>query len=195
MERAFARTCGIRRFSVHINGFDAQDVENKYWVGKRSATKSRFPSMLDNIVAGGLSADIFPSPLECAIKECMEEASIPEPIAREKLIPVGCVTRVCEEENFLHVEDIFIFDFPSPPIPKPHDGEVESFQLMARNDILKRAPEFKPDVLIVLGDFMLRKGLLKSEDFDSPASYAKLCRMIHRPLPLITIDGTGTAKI
>jgi 8-oxo-dGTP pyrophosphatase MutT (NUDIX family) len=198
IERAFARTIGVRRFSVHINGYDEHDIANRYWVGKRSARKSRFPSMLDQMVAGGLSAELLMSPLECAIKECMEEASIDisGSQAQEKLIPAGCVTRYCEEEGYMHLEDIFVYDFPSPPSqPKPNDGEVESFQFMSVNEILSRADEFKPDVLIVLADFFIRKGLLKCEDFQSPLAYAKLIRMIHQPFPFSVIGNSNNLNV
>jgi 8-oxo-dGTP pyrophosphatase MutT (NUDIX family) len=151
-------------------------------MGKRSATKSRFPSLLDNVVAGGLPHGY--SPLECAIKECWEEASIENSIARSRLKCTGSITRCCEEEGFLALEEIFVFDLDMTglPPPKPSDGEVESFSLLSCEDIVGNlALKVKPDVLIIVVDFMIRHGMVDSES--DPKGFLELIRAMHSPIP------------
>lgn len=55
--------------------------------------------MLDQTVAGGLTHGL--SPLACVIKECAEEASIPESLALEpgRLTATGAVTYVATAEG------------------------------------------------------------------------------------------------
>lgn len=55
------------------------------WYGFRC----RWPGLLDNSVAGGIPYGL--GPMESLIKECMEEASLPEDIAKNAKT-VGCVT-------------------------------------------------------------------------------------------------------
>lgn len=55
--------------------------------------------MLDQTVAGGLTHGL--DPVTCAIKECQEEASIPEELVREqgRLKAEGEVTYLTRTEN------------------------------------------------------------------------------------------------
>jgi hypothetical protein len=55
LERAAYPFFGIKGYGVHVNGFVVygEGEKIKMWVGKRSKTKSTWPSMLDHIVAGG----------------------------------------------------------------------------------------------------------------------------------------------
>lgn len=54
LERAAVPFFGLKGYGVHVNGFVTDDDGNvsHMWVGKRSKTKSLWPSMLDHIVAG-----------------------------------------------------------------------------------------------------------------------------------------------
>lgn len=171
------------RQSIHVNGYTFdKDGKIQYWMGKRSASKSRFPGMLDNVVAGGMPVGY--TPFECAVKECHEEASLTETVSRKRLRSTGSITRVCQEEGFLALEEIFIFDMNLEGItPKPSDGEVESFTLVdCAETLLKRSAEVKPDVLIIMIDFMLRHGLVNPDS--NPDGYLQLVRALHAPIPL-----------
>jgi 8-oxo-dGTP pyrophosphatase MutT (NUDIX family) len=53
--------------------------------------------MLDQTVAGGLTHGL--SPLECVIKECAEEASIPEELVKDGLRATGAITYVTTAEG------------------------------------------------------------------------------------------------
>ena len=50
----------------------------------------RWGGYLDNTVAGGIPHGM--SPTEALIKECMEEASLPENFVRKYIKPVGAVS-------------------------------------------------------------------------------------------------------
>ena len=60
------------------------------WVAKRAADKPTWPGRWDQCVAGGLP--MGEDPFLCAVRECEEEASIPEAIAREGLAAVSSVS-------------------------------------------------------------------------------------------------------
>ena len=81
IERAAASLLGVRAYGVHVNGFvTLPNGEKELWVGRRAKNKQTFPSRLDHLVAGGLPDGMPPS--ECVVKECAEEASVPECLAR-----------------------------------------------------------------------------------------------------------------
>ena len=56
------------------------------WMARRSPTKSKYPNMLDHIVAGGQPVGI--GLMDNVVKECMEEAGIPEDVTRAGIRPV-----------------------------------------------------------------------------------------------------------
>ena len=81
------------------------------WVARRSLTKPTYPGMLDNMVAGGMG--FGHSPGYTVLKEAMEEATIPEEIARNAF-PVGTISytklsgdrRETQPETQVHLNDI-----------------------------------------------------------------------------------------
>jgi len=86
IERSGIALFGFRAYGCHINGYieDPDTHEIKMWIAQRSLTKQTFPGKLDNIVAGGIA---FPyNPTETAIKECLEEASMPNEISNQVFI-------------------------------------------------------------------------------------------------------------
>lgn len=69
-----------------------------------------------------------PQGISCAdnvIKECQEEASIPEALAR-KALPCGAVSCAFMMRSGLKRDVLFVYDLQLPPDfePKPQDGEV-----------------------------------------------------------------------
>lgn len=187
IERAAYPFFGIRGYGVHINGFIRNPVDRKVmklWVARRSKTKSTFPSMLDHIVAGGLPTGV--SLAENVVKECDEEASIPEHIALEAS-PVGIVSyTTLDAQSNLKRDVLFCYDLGEPCnfdstlchnhnsllivelppefIPIPRDGEVESFELQEMEWVLDRLMEggptgYKPNCNLVIIDFLIRYSL------------------------------------
>lgn len=119
-----------------------------------------WPSMLDNTVAGGITAGDLPR--MSILRECAEEASLdPEFVAR-RIRQTGSVTyNYRTKEGWLQPEVQYCFDLrlPDPesektgdregvvPTTNPADGEVESFALMTVEEVVERllAGEFKPN--------------------------------------------------
>lgn len=50
----------------------------------------RWPGYLDNTVAGGIPSGM--SPFESLVKECMEEASLPDEIVRDSITATGAIS-------------------------------------------------------------------------------------------------------
>ena len=156
LERAAFRTFGFRSMATHINGFTQA---NTLWLGRRSETKSTDPGKLDNIAAGGITAD--ETPWVCARRELWEEAGVPEKIA-ENIQPIGKIhmRRPIAGRGF-HDELLFIYDLALSDhfVPSNHDGEVSGFIEVSLAEAAARilADEFTSDAAFVTADFILRR--------------------------------------
>ena len=168
IERAAYASYGFKGYGVHVNGYvrnaESGTIES-LWVAKRAKDKSTWPGMLDHIVAGGQPYGI--SPTENVIKECEEEAGIPEGLARQA-ISTGAVSYLSlDEEGKLKRDSLFCFDLELPLdfVPKPVDGEVESFELYSIEQVLSILVNglYKPNVNLVVIDFLIRHGLIAPE--------------------------------
>jgi len=183
IERSGIALFGFRAYGCHINGYveDPETHKLKMWIAQRSFTKQTFPGKLDNIVAGGVS---FPySPTETAIKECLEEASMPSEISQQ-VVPCGAVTYISVEKRGISADSQYVFDLKLPTTfkPKPNDNEVEGFHLMEFDEIIERLKknEFKSNSGIVIIDFMIRHGILTHS---MEVNYLDILSNIHRPIP------------
>jgi 8-oxo-dGTP pyrophosphatase MutT (NUDIX family) len=184
VERATASLLGIRAYGVHINGYVCQDTHKPFapthlWVARRSATKPTFPSALDHLVAGGLPANMDPG--ACAIKECEEEASVPVTLSSLNLVSAGCVTYNSDYLGCCKRDVLFCYDLRLPEdfVPKPNDGEVESFALVPVDEacrLVAETKEFKPNVALVLVDFFVRHGIVTPEE----PGYVELVKALRR---------------
>lgn len=151
----------------------------KIWVPKRSATKQtsalallivrcrgtdfydhRWPSHLDNTVAGGITARA--SAYETVVRECAEEASLPEDFVEEHVRSTGVISYTFRtKEGWVQPEVQYVYDlkFPSSAtgdeviVPKTNvdDGEVESFSLLTVEEVVQKMceGEFKPNCSLV----------------------------------------------
>lgn len=170
MERAAVDLLGILQYGVHINGLVQESLadEPKMWIGRRAATKSKFPGMLDHLVAGGQPAGL--GLLENVIKECEEEAGIPESIARAGVRAAGAISY--EHANFEQVSRVVLFNYdlylPQDFSPRPVDGEVEEFFLWSIDQVKESMATdyhdpFKPNCYVVIIDYLLRMGHVSPE--------------------------------
>lgn len=171
IERAAAPFVGALEYGVHVNGLVQQEGVTKMWMARRSKTKSKFPGMLDHIVAGGQPAGM--GLLDNVIKECLEEAGIPEEVTRSGIKATGAVSY----ENYngpmkdtVSRAVLFNYDLYLPPEfePKPVDGEVEEFFLWTIDQILESmAPDYpdpiKPNCYSVIIDYLWREGHVSPE--------------------------------
>lgn len=165
IERAAAPILGLLEYGVHINGFVTNNNNNhqhnnnlhtnediQMWMARRSKTKSKYPGYVDHIVAGGQPYGL--SLMENVIKECMEEAGIPEDIARrgiqsagaigyETYSPIAAAGDSGDQERrgwgVIHRVVLFCFDLylPQDFVPQAVDGEVDSFFVWGMDDIVK----------------------------------------------------------
>lgn len=172
VERAAAPFLGMKQYGVHINGIVRNEDGNfDMWMARRSKSKSKYPGMLDQIVAGGQPHGLGLS--QNVIKECMEEAGIPEKMAISGLKAGGAVSYEDFEEHPSDLIDglfqtviLFNYDLELPQdfIPKPMDGEVENFFKWTVKEILESMhPDYhdpiKPNCYLCIIDYLLRHGL------------------------------------
>ncbi|KAF8888794.1 NUDIX hydrolase domain-like protein [Infundibulicybe gibba] len=140
MERSACALFGIVTYGVHMSIYEEETSINgqksiRVWVPTRASTKQTWPGYLDNSVAGGVPAGM--PILESMIKECMEEASLEDGIVRKYIQPQEQTVA-----GWLQPEIEYVFDIRVPTgsdanafVPKPLDGEVESFELLPFEEI------------------------------------------------------------
>ena len=155
LERAAFRTFGFQSMATHINGYTKA---GNLWLGRRSETKQTDPGRLDNLAAGGISAD--ETPWVNARRELWEEAGVPPQIA-DQIDPVGRIhmRRPIPGRGF-HDEQLYIYDLELADnfIPTNHDGEVSGFIEISLSEAAARilADVFTSDAAFVTADFILR---------------------------------------
>jgi len=171
IERAAVPRFGVRGFGVHLNGFVERADGLQMWIGRRSRNKPTGPGKLDHLAAGGQPVGI--GLRRNMIKECGEEAGIPEALAA-RMISVGAVSYCCERPEGLRDDVLYCFDLALPEDFRPvnTDGEVEAFYLWPIEKVvetLRAGDDFKFNVALVIIDFLVRRGLLEADDPDYPA--------------------------
>ncbi|KAG5421568.1 hypothetical protein I9W82_000659 [Candida metapsilosis] len=192
MERAFSVLLGVVTYGCHINGYVPPELSSngklKLYIPRRSKTKSTFPGMLDNTVAGGLG---YPHGLETTvIKECFEEAGLQEDFVRKNIKSTGVVSYFYQtddgraEPEVEYTYDLIIKEDEAHLI-KPQDGEAEDFQLMSVEEVLERLKnkEFKPNCGLVIIDFLIRHGFITAEN---EPDYLEIVSRCHVRFPFPT---------
>jgi hypothetical protein len=177
MERAAVPLFGTLGYGVHVNGFVRDGDTLKMWVGKRSLTKPTGPGKLDQIVAGGLPAGI--GVMDNLIKECGEEADIPEDLAR-RAHPVSATTYCTERAEGLRRDVLFNYDLELPAdfTPRNTDGEIEDFFLWSIDqvmDTVRETDDFKFNCGVIVIDFLIRRGFIGPDHSD----YVEIQRGLH----------------
>ncbi|KAJ1301227.1 hypothetical protein OPQ81_003636 [Rhizoctonia solani] len=160
LERSACELFGFVTYGVHMTMYTP---DYKVWVPRRSKTKQTWPGFLDNSIAGGIPGGM--TPFESLVKECEEEGNIAEDIARKHLKTVGAVSYFFQNKRGnLQPEVEYVYDMLCPSaddpafVPKPLDGEVESFELMDWEVVIEKLKtgEFKRNSALVLVDFFIR---------------------------------------
>ncbi|WWC67082.1 uncharacterized protein I206_100989 [Kwoniella pini CBS 10737] len=172
LERAACALFGLATFGVHMTAYEGEGFDMKVWVPRRSKTKATWPGRLDNTVAGGITAGS--TPIETMVKECDEEANLPEDFVRKRLKNTGvCTYFYITDEGFLQPEVEYIYDLPLPFSnsseyikPRPHDDEVESFALLTIPELIDAlySGDMKPNCGLVFVDFLIRHGFITPEN-------------------------------
>jgi hypothetical protein len=182
-ERAATVLFGTLSYGVNLNGFVGRGWAMKVWIAKRAESKPVDPGMMDLIVGGGQPMGI--SPWNNLMKECQEEAGMPQAVA-EKARPVGIITLLAVIKGHMRVGLQFNYDLELPEsfVPQNTDGEVEAFLLVPVSELidrLKSADDFSYDVAVVLVDFLIRHGFVGPTDAD----FLELIAELRRPIPWV----------
>jgi len=180
IDRASAAHFGVRSFGQHLNGFVRRPDGIYMWLGRRARDRLLFPGALDNMVAGGLPHTLGLT--ENLVKECAEEAGVPEALAR-KAVPVGVISynRVAARGFRRDVLYCYDLELPEDFVPRNTDGEVEEFMLLPLAEvagIVHETDDFKLNCNLVVIDFLIRHGWLGPQ---SP-EYLALVLGLRQPL-------------
>jgi 8-oxo-dGTP pyrophosphatase MutT (NUDIX family) len=175
IERAASRFFGTMTYAVHLNGVveyrdgaspagAASRGAPQLWIARRSDTKATDPGMLDNVVAGGIGWGFG---IEATIiKECWEEAGIPEEIAARAV--AGRTAHVLQSlPEGTQAEQIFIYDLALPAdfAPRNQDGEVGEHRLARIDEVARWIEEgaMTVDASVATLDCLLRRRWIDEE--------------------------------
>ncbi|MFM2065115.1 MAG: hypothetical protein RLZZ584_24 [Pseudomonadota bacterium] len=164
IERASARFWGCLTEGAHCNGLTLPALPGapaRLWLGRRSATKSTDPGMLDNLIGGGVPHG--QTPLQALHREAYEEAGL-SPAQMQAARATGIYRVVQDVAEGLQNEDIHVHEIELPPglVPVNQDGEVAGFAVHDIADVLQRlqAGELTVDASIATLDAAVRHGWL-----------------------------------
>ncbi|GLB39742.1 putative NUDIX domain containing protein [Lyophyllum shimeji] len=188
MERSACALFGVVTYGVHMTIYDEVEVDGektlRVWVPTRALSKPTFPGMLDNTVAGGIGSGM--SVFETLVKECMEEASIPEHVVRKYTRASGAVSYFYRtSKGWLQPEVEYVYELAIPAgvdpqlfEPRPSDGEVESFELLTHTETIRKMRQglFKPNCALVLLNLYIRLGYVTPDD---EPDYMKILTRLH----------------
>ncbi len=180
LDRGAVPFFGTRAYGVHLNGYRRDGDAVLLWVGRRAPDKRVAPDKLDNLVAGGIGNGH--GLVETLFKEADEEAMIPRDLIAQA-VPAGAVSYRMETALGIRDDVLFVYDLEVPADFMPHnqDGEFVDFALMPAEAVLDRIRtsfDFKFNVNLVILDFAVRRGLLRSDD----PEYLEVASGLHRPL-------------
>lgn len=183
IERGAARYLGVLTYATHLNGIVGGENETKMWFARRSATKAVDPGLLDNLVGGGIAADMRVD--DTLLKEAWEEAGIPQSLAR-RARPAGVVHVRRAMFDGLQRETVFVHDLDLPAgfAPANQDGEAvehrlvglaEAARLIAQAD---GPDEVTLDASVVVLDYLIRRGEIAPDDpgFAALEALRQTCR-------------------
>jgi hypothetical protein len=158
LERAAVALLGVLTSGVHLNGYVAEGL--RVWLARRAGTLASHPGKLDQVAAGFLP--LGSPPLPTLLDEADNEAGI-TPTLAARAVPSGHVTFCRRVPHGIQRGIVLTYDLALPDDFRPanRDGEIESFHLLAPDEVLRRladAHAFKFDCALVAIDFLLRHG-------------------------------------
>ncbi|RFU47074.1 DUF4743 domain-containing protein [Paraburkholderia sp. DHOC27] len=165
IERAASRFFGTMTYAVHLNGVvEYADGAPQLWIARRSETKATDPGMLDNVVAGGIGWGFGIE--ETIVKECWEEAGIPEPIAASATRGRTFLVLQSLPEG-TQAEQLFVYDLALPAdfAPRNQDGEVGEHRLARIDEVARWIEEgaLTVDASLATLDCLLRRNWIDAE--------------------------------
>jgi 8-oxo-dGTP pyrophosphatase MutT (NUDIX family) len=190
MDRGGVDLFGVITHGVHLTGFVQTESGLKYWVPRRSYTKSTFPGLLDNFVAGSLSSG--EKPIDAMVREVSEETGIPEEYTRANMKPCGTLTFQLTSTNdgrpgCQHQSQyVYEMELSNDVVPRVNDGEVDNFMLMSLEEVqaaLTRG-EFTPNRTLTYIAHFIRHGIVNTENEER---IFELCARLHRKHDLFIV--------
>ncbi|HEY1328250.1 MAG TPA: DUF4743 domain-containing protein [Casimicrobiaceae bacterium] len=180
LERAAARYFGIHTYAAHANGLVVDGPGTRMWLARRSHSKAIDPSMLDNLVGGGIPAGEDAE--ATLVREAWEEAGIARDIASQARRAASVYVERTVPDG-LQRETIFAYDLTLPAsfIPSSHDGEAVEHRCVdlreaARLISLADGPDVVTvDASLVTLDCLLRAGVV-APDAPKRRALEALCR-------------------
>jgi 8-oxo-dGTP pyrophosphatase MutT (NUDIX family) len=168
IERAASRFFGTMTYAVHLNGVvEYADGAPQLWIARRSDTKATDPGMLDNVVAGGIGWGFGIA--ETIVKECWEEAGIPEDIAA-RATPGRTLHVLQSLPEGTQAEQIFVYDLALPAdfAPRNQDGEVGEHRLARIDEVAQWIEEnaMTVDASLATLDCLLRRNWIDADACD-----------------------------
>lgn len=147
LERGLFKLLGLCSQAVHMH---IETPNGLVWMGQRALSKAENPGMLDNLAAGGLSAQ--ENPLECALRELREEAGLhADEVDLQATGPLLRMNRSIQ--HGWHQETVYMFkgEVAAHWRPCNQDGEVAGFCLMTRRAAVNAVNQWRltPDAALV----------------------------------------------
>ncbi len=178
IDRGLVPLFGTPSYGVHVNGYVGHGAEQAIWIGRRDPNKRVAPGKLDHLVAGGVAHGY--GIRDTLVKEAAEEADVPADLAAAAR-PVGALSYICEAENGLRDDTLFLFDLhlPADFTPQNTDGELTGFECWPVRDAMAEVAAsdgFKFNVAPVMIDFFIRHGWLEP---DTEPVYPALCALLN----------------
>ena len=179
VNRATVEYLGIRGYGVHLTAFTKISNKIYLWTPIRSKYKKVEPNKYDNTVAGGIASG--ETLKDALFREAKEEANVSKNLIK-KANSAGTVSYNWRNKKYtLRRDTLFLYDLEVDRTFKPIclDGELEKFKLIPWTDALKKIKNtnsFKKNCALVVASFLIRKGLLTSEN---ETNYEKICYMIN----------------
>lgn len=192
IERSAFSLFGIIGRGSHMTVYTRTGRGLQFWIPRRSATKSTYPGMLDQAVAGGVACG--ETPLDCIVREAGEEVGLSENMVREQAVNAGTVAwfnvsddRAGGETGLMNPGILYVYDLElgEDIILGPMEDDIEDFRLMGTDEVKDalRRGEFKPSCAMVMLDFFIRHGLITKEN---EKDYDEISQRLHRMLPFKT---------
>ena len=162
LERGVVPLLALQAHGVHLNGYTMIDGIPHIWIAQRSADRVIAPLKYDQLVAGGLPAEL--SLKENLYKEAEEEAGIPKQLI-EPAEYAGRIQYMTEDEFGIRNDVLHCYDaeFPINFEPNNQDGEVAQFLRLPVAEVvelLEKKDQFKPNTALVMLSFLLRNDWL-----------------------------------
>jgi 8-oxo-dGTP pyrophosphatase MutT (NUDIX family) len=178
LERAAARYFGIHTCAAHANGL----VDGaRMWLARRSATKAIDPSMLDNLVGGGIGQGEAPD--STLVREAWEEAGIAPALAQRAVrVATLYVERVVPDG--LQRETLFAYDLPLPSsfMPRNQDGEAVEHRCVGFDEAARLiAQSSGPDVVTVDASVVALDCLVRHAAIARDAGTTRALEALYRP--------------